>query len=354
MSTTRRAPGRPRSLSASTTPRRQPRKPPSFISQSFIPRKAWKSSTAQAVDDAGQTKTDPLVARVSSLQRRPSAATGKSKGDRCIYLTNSTSLLPPSLEPLDIPATAAHFSLDGLRDAFLSNLSDLQARLSRLAEESKAEESSDQETDPSIPPSNLEDVLEEGATFAREGMEFLAWLKEEMGAHMLDLDFDFDFDFDFDLDNALAGVRSHLPDVKSHLPDFDFEFNVRERVTNTFDDARERIRHLDLHLPSFPNTLEYQERLQARLTSIREHLQAISLPSPTQLTLPSLPTPKTLTNLLPDILGPEEDETERALRNRAAERSRAMAASCNGLKLISFNDLPTRWKNNEHVHHGYR
>lgn len=210
----------------------------------------------------------------------------------------------------------------------------------------------EQELDPFVPPSNLEDVLEEGAALVREGTEFVAWLKEEMGAHMPELDFDFDFDFDFD--NAIAGVRSHLPDVKSHLPDFDFEFNVRERVTNTLDDARERFRHLDLHLPSFPDTVEYQERLQTRLTSIREYLQAISLPSPTQISLPSLPTPKTLTNLLPDILGPEEDETERALRVRAAELKRALTASCDGLKLISFNDLPARWKNNEHVHHGYR
>lgn len=347
MSTTRRVSTRGRSLSVSATSRRQPRKPPSFISKSFIPRHGFKFDPPVPVSGIGRTPSESLVALTSPSPRRPSAKRGKSGSERGIYCTNSTSLLPPSLEPLDLPVTAAHFSLDGLRDVFLSNLLDLEARLSRLAEESKAEDSSDQDLDPL---SNLADVLEEGAAFVREGMEFVAWLKEEMGAHMPDLDFDFDFDFD----NAIAGVRSHLPDVKSHLPDFDFEFNVRERVTNTFDDARERLRHLDLHLPSFPDPLEYRERLQTRLTSIRELLQAIPLPSPTHIALPSLPTPKTLTNLLPDILGPEEDETERALRATAAEIRRAMKASCDGLKLISFNDLPTRWKNNEHVHHGYR
>ncbi|KAG8904481.1 hypothetical protein FRC01_008709, partial [Tulasnella sp. 417] len=352
MSTTRRTPSRGRSLSVSATSRRQPRKPPSFISKSFIHRTSFKFDPPQAANNAGRIPADLVASCTPIPQRQPSGTAGKSAGERCIYLTNSASLLPASLEPLDIPVTATHFSLDGLRDAFLSNLSDLQARLSRLAEESKADECLEQEMDPFVSPSNIEDILEEGAALVREGVEFVAWLKEEMGAHMPELDFDFDFDFDFD--NAIAGVRSHLPDVKSHLPDFDFEFKVRERVNNTMDDARERFRHLDLHLPSFPNTQEYQDRLQTRLTSIREYLQAVSLPSPTQISLPSLPTPKTLTNLLPDILGPEEDETERALRARAAEIRRALTASCNGLKLINFNDLPTRWKNNEHVHHGYR
>ncbi|KAG8921794.1 hypothetical protein FRC00_008229, partial [Tulasnella sp. 408] len=142
MSTTRKTPARGRSLSVSATSRRQPRKPPSFISKSFLHRTSFKFDPPQATNSARRTP------QIFSPPAR-------------LYLNTNPSLLPPSLEPLDIPATATHFSLDGLRDAFLSNLSDLQARLSRLAEESKAEEGPEQELDSVISPSDIEDILEE-------------------------------------------------------------------------------------------------------------------------------------------------------------------------------------------------
>jgi adiponectin receptor len=46
--------------------------------------------------------------------------------------------------------------------------------------------------------------------------------------------------------------------------------------------------------------------------------------------------------------------TEDALGRAAAEVARAIERSVHGAKLITYGDLPSEWRNNPFVTHGYR
>lgn len=251
--------------------------------------------------------------------------------EHSLLLPKSSVFLPSSLEPLDLPPTQL-LSPFGLRDVFLSNLADVEKRLSDLDDKT----------------SHLAaDILEEGATFVRDGLEFMEWLKSELGAHMPEFELDFELP---GLDDALSGMKSKLPD----FPDFDMRSQF-QRMSTSLDDARTRLSHLDLSLPSFPDPEEYSEALRTRLSAIRGHLQAISLPSASNITMPSLSPPKVLIDLLPDLLGDaEEEEPPEQQAKTADEVVVALMASQGGKDLITYDQLPHKWKNNEHVLHGYR
>ncbi|KAG8894089.1 hypothetical protein FRB99_001526, partial [Tulasnella sp. 403] len=286
----------------------------------------------------------PLVHRsFLNTTKRPTHVQDQSQHtEKPEFPTFSTpALLPASLEPLDL--SPSQYSISNLRNAFLFSLSEWEGRLSDLD---------------GLPSTHIADILTEGVALVREGLEFLEWLKSEVGAHIPDLEFD--FDFESGLDNALEGVRSHLPDfpdVASHLPDFDMKSRFRQ-VGMSLEDARARLGHLDLSLPSLPNPQEYTATLRGRLSAIRERLADISLPSPGTFAFPSIPTAQDLSNLIPDILtdAAEDDAASNArkLGQRAREITHALKMSCHGLQLIRYDDLPHKWKNNEYIHYGYR
>lgn len=288
-------------------PRRSLRTTPAFVKRSFLAAKPF----IRSIDPSNPKRTTTLASET------PQATS------RLPLLSNAKVALPASLEPLDLPP--AQISLPCLREVFLSDLSELETRLSQL-----------DDTASTLP----SDLLEEGAAFVREGLEFLDWLMSEVGTHMHMPDFDFDFDFE---------LRSKLPD----LPDFDFD--VKSKLSATLDEARSRFGHLDLTLPSLPDTKEYRNALRSRLSAMRGRLQAMSLSNAGDLYFPSLSPPKALVDLLPDLLGEEDDqEPLTPLSERLQELIKATTASCNGRHLISYEHLPAKWKNNEFVLHGYR
>ncbi|KAG8934751.1 hypothetical protein FRC02_009332 [Tulasnella sp. 418] len=251
------------------------------------------------------------------------------------HSTHSNSdekLLSPSLASLDLPITS--FSLPNFREVALSYISDMEQRLMSLD-----------------PKASQELALEEIASFMKEGMTLLERLKDEFGAHLPD----FDFDEIFSFDHALADVRSKFsefdfPDVRARLPDFDF--HLFSRVSVSFDEARQRLSHLDLSIPSIPVPQSYILALRSRLSSLHDRISDLSLNSQ-NLTLSSMGTPG---RMLAELLGDDDDDTNdgKILDLHGRDLARALASSCNGAKLIIYEVLPQKWRNNEFVHTGYR
>jgi len=58
---------------------------------------------------------------------------------------------------------------------------------------------------------------------------------------------------------------------------------------------------------------------------------------------------------VPDVLLTRSlSRTEDLLGKAAADVARAIERSVDGAKLITYGDLPTEWRNNPFVTHGYR
>lgn len=160
------------------------------------------------------------------------------------------------------------------------------------------------------------------------------------------------------LQNLRDEVSARLPDLeelRSHFPDLDWELpNV------TLVDFRARIP--DMHMPNLndvrsklPDLDEYLPTLSERLRSLQSYLSNIPSISPAVNLSP-------LHDLLDTLLSSELIEDVQAEAKRAqtqAERTAtqvmsALKKSLHGQKLISYHDLPEKWRNNEWVYGGYR
>ena len=262
--------------------------------------------------------------------------------------------LPHSVEALDLSLTSLPPTLATLRLHVLSYLADLETRLSLFE--------SPISTDAIVAKGEL--TMEEAAAWARDGLEMLRSIREDVLSHLPDI---------FSLDGvptvedveqfvsehmpdvtALPEMRSHLPDVsdvvRSHLPDFHLS-DVRSRL----DDVRSCISDLDFNRP-----LNYIPTLSNRLQSLQAHLSAMELPSSTYL--PSFAPSATLSALLDKVLSShlvadissDLQRGEESLEQAALEIARAMKRSLNGYRLIQYVDLPEKWRNNPFVEGGYR
>ena len=91
-------------------------------------------------------------------------------------------------------------------------------------------------------------------------------------------------------------------------------------------------------------------------------MQDFSVPSSSTFPLPSISPPKVLSDLLAALL---EEDTEEAIEKDIIKAEvdtktmkeqviQALVKSANGRRLISFEDLPDKWQNNEYVREGYR
>ncbi|KAG8998008.1 hypothetical protein FRB94_010784 [Tulasnella sp. JGI-2019a] len=278
----------------------------------------------------------PYMSRLQEMHRRNQSTGTVYEGFKLTSL-NTADPLPPSLEPLDLHPTPV--SPSNLLGLLILGVSDLETRLSQV----------------DLVPKQLgADIIEEGTDLMRDGLDFLDWLKSEARAHIPDFDLDFG-------DLSLTGFRSRLPDftdVKSRLPDFEFDFDVKgrlEMVSASFEDARTCLAPLDMALPSLADPETYMPTLRARITAIHEQLSDISNTLPQ---IPSLSPPKMFTDLLPDFLGDAEEEEPQDDSERvdtmAREIGNAIKLSENGKRLITFKDLPQKWKNNEYMITGYR
>ena len=256
--------------------------------------------------------------------------------------------LPHSVEALDLSLTSLTPTLASLRLHVLSYLADLETRLSLLESPISAESLK----------AKGELTMEEARTWARDGLEMLRSIREDVCSHLPDL---------ATLDGAveefvnthmpdvptLPDVRSHLPDihdVRSHLPDFTLP-DVRSRL----DDVRSRFSDIDFNRP-----LNYVPTLSSRLQSLQAHLSSMEQASSTYLS--TFAPSATISTLLDKILSShlvadlssDLRSGEETLEKAALEIARAMRRSLNGSRLIQYVDLPEKWRNNHFVKGGYR
>ncbi|KAL7281654.1 hypothetical protein ACG7TL_004971 [Trametes sanguinea] len=258
--------------------------------------------------------------------------------------------LPPSVEALDLSLTSLTPTLASLRLHVLTYLADLETRLSLLESPISTDAIK----------AKSETTLDEARAWARDGLEMLRKIREDVCAHLPDLAFEHVPSVEQFVKThmpevpSLPDVRSHLPDmpdvVRSHLPEFDLS-NVRSRL----DDVRTRISDIDFHRP-----LHYVPTLSDSLQSLQAHLSSMEVaPS---LYLSSYAPSASLHTLLDKVLSShlvseissDLRSGEETLEKAALEIARAMKRSLNGSRLIQYVDLPEKWRNNPFVKGGYR
>ncbi|KAI0775772.1 HlyIII-domain-containing protein [Trametes elegans] len=201
-------------------------------------------------------------------------------------------------------------------------------------------------------------TMDEARTWARDGLEMLRKIREDVYAHLPDLSLDHVPSVEQFVKthmpdvSGLPNVRSHLPDmpgvVRSHFPHLD---DVRSRL----DDVRSCLSDIDFHKP-----LNYVPRLSNSLQSLQAHLSSMELaPS---LYISSYGPSASLSTLLDKVLSShlvaeissDLKSGEETLEKAALEIARAMKRSLNGSQLIQYVDLPEKWRNNPFVKGGYR
>lgn len=250
--------------------------------------------------------------------------------------------LPHSLEALDLPYTSLAPTLASLRHQVLSYLADLEASLAEL--------------DSPISSDKLkatgELTVEEARAWAREGLEMLRAIRQEVYAHIPEIHLD-------QVPSVELFVKSHipdLPDVRAHLPDMPDA--VRSRlpdVRSRLDDMRTRISELGSHRP-----LRYIPTLTERLHSLQTHLSSIDIPQ--ALSQAAFSPNSTVSALLERVrssalvseISSEIRHGEDKLEEAALEIARAVKRSLDGSRLIQYVDLPEQWRNNPFVTGGYR
>ncbi|KAH9892627.1 HlyIII-domain-containing protein [Cubamyces lactineus] len=308
-----------------------------------------KSSTTML---SGATSTSAVEVHTTDIHaRRPMSSRRRSTFQAGRYAApQPCHQLPPSVEALDLSLTSLTPTLASLRLHVLTYLADLETRLSLLE--------SPISTD-SIKAKG-ETTLEEARVWARDGLQMLRKIREDVCAHLPDFTFEHVPSVEEFVKThipevpTLPDVRSHLPDmpdvVRSHLPEFDLS-DVRSRL----DDVRTRITDIDFHRP-----LHYVPTLSSSLQSLQAHLSSMEIaPS---LYLSSYTPSASLSTLLDKVLSShlvseissDLKSGEETLEKAALEIARAMKRSLNGSRLIQYVDLPEKWRNNPFVEGGYR
>lgn len=246
----------------------------------------------------------------------------------------------------------------------LSYLSELETRLALLhlkssnvkpisctsPTRSEGSNSSEGEIEAEIDVDDMDLSVEDVTAFVNDAFEMLETIRTDVCSYLPG-------DFDFGASGPSA-LRNRLPefDVRSKIKEFgELEFPAMPSI----DDIRGRIYDI-----SPANPLSYVPTLHDHLSNLQAHLQSVpfSVPSSSTLPLPTISPPKVLSDLLADLL---EEDTEEAIQEdikkaKAEEETmheqvkRAVVKSGFGQKLIRFEDLPGKWKNNKYVFTGYR
>ncbi|KAJ3808040.1 hemolysin-III related-domain-containing protein [Lentinula aff. lateritia] len=255
---------------------------------------------------------------------------------------------PPSLEALDLSTSSSPARIiASLRYLVLSYLAELEQRLALLESPNLEKWHTKGEL-----------TIEEARQWARETLEMLESLRDDVCSHLPDIHLS-----DITVDNlkshlpdfpdvpSISDMRAHLPDVpsindmRSHLPD------LPDCISAKLDNVRTRFHDIDFHTP-----LDYVPTLSERLKSLQSHLSMMELPiglpgSHSMLSdlVDSLLSSELVTDFLQSAT-PEDDVFETAAR----EVTRAVKRSFEGVHLISYHDLPEPWQNNSFVTQGYR
>jgi adiponectin receptor len=146
----------------------------------------------------------------------------------------------------------------------------------------------------------------------------------------------------------LTDVRSHLPDLNARLPDF-------ADMCSKLDDVKSRFHEIDT-----PKLKSFVPVLVAHMKKLHSHLSTLEVgnvgPSPLvpgsllREILDALSSTDLVVQVAEDELKPVAETDGKA----AHERACAVKTSLNGLRLITYDDLPHQYKNNPFVKRGYR
>ncbi|KAH8992802.1 HlyIII-domain-containing protein [Lactarius hatsudake] len=274
---------------------------------------------ATATTTATLTRTKSPVARIRRRQSIIHSA-----------LAPCMTCQPPthSLDTLDISSASATAAFASLHFHVLSCLADIEASLSQL-------ESPLPDFDFGQAISRGELKVEEVRAWAKDGLEMLRQIEGELRSHLPD--------FIIDSTSVESYVSSRLHDLS--------DVSTLKRMTSRLPE-----------FPRLPRPEQYLLTLSNHLKSLHSHLSSSDTLS--HVAFPSFPSTAKLSELIdamissdrvPAVLRPRSlSQTEDALGQATAEVARAVERSVHGAKLITYGDLPTEWRNNPFVTHGYR
>ena len=274
----------------------------------------------------------PTTATTTTATKSPVARPRKHQTTIHSALAPCITCQPPphsgSLDTLDLSSASPAAAFASLHFHVLSCLADIEASLSQL-------ESPLPDFDLGQAISRGELKVEEVRAWAKDGLEILKQIKAELRSHLPE----------FSLDPV--SVENY---VSARLHDLSDSSNLK-RVTSHLPD-----------LPRIPRPEQYLFKLSGHLKSLHSHLSSSNAFS--HIAFPSFPSTAKLSELIDTLMSSDRvpvklrarsmSRTEDALGRVTAEVARAIESSFHGAKLITYGDLPSEWRNNPFVTHGYR
>ena len=289
----------------------------------LVPHPQWNAVVRQNM-------TITTAAATTTATNSPVVCTGRRQSIIHSALAPRISCQPQphSLDALDISSTSPAAAFASLHFNVLSCLADIETFLSQI-------ESPLPDFDLGQAIAKGELKVEEVRAWAKDGLEILKQIKAELRSHLPE----------FYLDST--SVESY---VSARLHDFSDASNLK-RVTSRLPD-----------LSHLPRPEHYVAILSTHLKSLHSHLSSSKALS--HMGFPSFPSTTKLSELIDTMMAsdrlhavlraPSMSWTEDALGRAAMEVARAIERSVHGAKLITYGDLPTEWRNNPFVTHGYR
>jgi len=272
--------------------------------------------------------------------------------------------LPAPVQTIDLSELSPRQSLVSLRFLVLSHLSDLEQRLESPGFEAWKIKG--------------EIKIEEAKIWAKTALDMLNRIRAEVLSHLPDVHFT-------DIASVERFLSAHIPelpeisslvDVYSHFPKMSDVYLPEMPCLTGMSDMR-------AHVPGFvdmcsklDNTrtcfegidsrklFDYVPTLSLRLHSLHSHLFSTEVEFAKVLGIPSLApilrdvldalSSSDLVTELTAITVETEEQTDVLIEKFAYEVGKALNHSLEGMRLITYQDLPEPWKNNPFVTRGYR
>jgi len=195
-------------------------------------------------------------------------------------------------------------------------------------------------------------AIDEARAAILHGLEMLSRIRADVSSQLPDFS-----SLDFLPDFSLEDVRSHIPSFE--IPELDLHLSS----TPSLEDA-------SLNLEKIQSPLSYLPTLSNHLEGLHEHLLSLQLPASLSFNSPTLSHNGRISELIDklkhpdlftdplksplDFLGDSRTPSEFNEAENKAQVQLALSKSRNGERLIFFEDLPHRYRNDEYVTSGYR
>ncbi|KAG8772563.1 hypothetical protein FRC15_002649 [Serendipita sp. 397] len=247
------------------------------------------------------------------------------------------------LGPIPDGKSVQHTTLRSLRNTDSENVTREGSPNSSSSPSAGQTRASSQDYDTGNWDSEFDFSVDDLRTWVHDSLEQLAHLRAEVTARLPDLeDLRPHFDFDFELPNLnLDEFRARLSRIE--VPNFS------EISSLSMTDMKTRLGDLGY---------EYLPTLADHLSHLNSHLTSLRVPDFPSRTLEKGNT--VLKDFIDALMYSEENsplERERVdfeVEQTAIQVRRALSDSAWGNRLLSYHQLPIKWRNNEHVLHGYR